>query len=91
MKTELLDPATIRAISKDERFVPGELYPAESSGHKFKIGDELTLTGLVDFPEYNGQKVAIKAFRKDGDHGKAYYIDGEVNAMLNWVYEYRLA
>ncbi len=67
-----------------------ELYKAEPNGHKFAVGEERTLTGLVEYPEFNGQKVIISAIREDGPRGKAYYIRGEINCFINWVYEDRL-
>lgn len=84
------NPAEVRAISGNPNFTSVELFPGEYNGHKFKAGETRTLTGLVDFPEYNGQTVTITAIRADGPNGKAYYIDGAINAMVNWVYEYRL-
>lgn len=91
MELSITDPRTIREIANDPRFASAELYPSEARGHKFKVGEMATLHGLVDFPQYNGQRVKITAIREDGAHGRAYYIEGEINAMLNWTYEYRLA
>ena len=79
------------AIKDDPSFVNAELYQTESSGHKFAVGERRTLTGLVDFAKYNGDIVEITAIREDGHYGKAYYIKGRINEMVNWVYEYRLA
>lgn len=79
-----------RAISKLPGFHSVELYKAESDGHKYKPGETRTLTGLVDFQEYNGQEVKITAVRMDGAKGKAYYVEGKINDVVNWVYEYRL-
>ncbi len=87
----IIDNATLlRKISNDKRFVSKEFYRAESNGHKFKVGEMLTLTGLEDFPEFNGQQVEITAIRQDGARGKAYYVEGAINEFINWVYEYRL-
>ncbi len=71
-------------------FTPEELFPSVSDGHKYKVGDIVELTGLEDSPEYNGTKAEITNIREDGQYGKCYYIKGEVNAVLNWTYEYRL-
>src|ERR1044072_8888004 len=84
------DPKTIRKIADDSRFVSAELFKAETNGHRFAVGETRTLVGLEDFAEYNGQQVEITAVREDGSYGKAYYIKGEINKHLNWVYEYRL-
>ena len=84
------DPAACRAIALNPDFMSSELYKAEADGHKYKPGETRTLTGLVDFPEHNGQQVKITAIRENGSHGKAYYIEGEINEVVNWVYEYRL-
>ena len=62
----------------------------EASGHKYRPGEIRTLIGLEDFSEYNGEEVEITAIRKDGEYGKAYYVKGRINEVLNWVYEYRL-
>lgn len=79
-----------RKISDDKRFISAELYHKESSGHKYNIGDKCKLHGLIDFPEFNNSIVEITGIRCDGVYGKAYYIKGEINKYLNWVYEYRL-
>lgn len=71
-------------------FIPVELFPIEPNGHKFSVGAILVLTGLTTYPEYNGQEVKITACREDGSKGKAYYIEGQINEVLNWVYEDRL-
>ncbi len=83
-------PQVIRAIAKDPAFVNSEWFKAEANGHKFKSGDTAILTGLADFPEFNGTTVKITAIREDGPRGRAYYIAGKIDEMLNWVYEYRL-
>lgn len=85
------DPKLCRAISQSPDFTSRELFKAEANGHKFTPGETKTLTGLVNYPEYNGQAVKITAIRQDGAHGKAYYIEGQINEVVNWVYEYRLA
>lgn len=84
------DPEACRIISKHPDFQSAELYKVESDGHKYKPGETRTLTGLVDFPEYNGQQVKITAVRMDGAKGKSYYVEGKINDVMNWVYEYRL-
>lgn len=84
------DPDVCRAISGNPDYVSVELYQTAPNGHKYSVGETRTLTGLEDFPEYNGQEVKITAIREDGPHGKTYYIEGKINEMINWVYEYRL-
>lgn len=79
-----------RALSNHPGVCPAELYKANSNGHKYQPGDMPVLTGLVSFPEYNGQQVKITSIREDGPEGKAYYIKGKINEVMNWVYEYRL-
>jgi hypothetical protein len=86
----ITNPNDLRAAANDPRIESAELYPAESNGHKYAVGEIRTLTDLTDFPEYNGEQVKITAIRKDGFYGKAYYIEGRINEILNWVYEYRL-
>lgn len=90
MNVTIADPALLRAASKNPDIVSVQSRTTEESGHLFKVGETCTLTGLVDFPEFNGQKVKITAFREGTERGRAYYIDGEINQFLNWVYEYRL-
>lgn len=90
MKTSIQDPETIRQIADDPRFISAELFKAPPSDHKFSVGETAMLTGLESYPEYNGQQVEITAIREDGPHGKAYYIKGAINALINWTYEYRL-
>lgn len=80
-----------RAISGDPRFTSLELFVAQSNGHKFTPNQKCTLVGLMDFPEFNGQEVVISSIREDGARGRSYYINGEINKFVNWVYEYRLA
>ncbi len=86
----ITNPEAIRALKDHPGLVSEELYKAEPNGHAFKPGDKCTLVGLVDFPEYNGEEVEISAIRKDGSRGRAYYIKGRINEVLNWTYEYRL-
>ena len=74
-------------------FTSRELFQDKPHGHKFKVGEKVTLHGLVDYPQFNGELVAITAFREDGPHGLAYYFktdNEELSAQLNWTYEYRL-
>jgi hypothetical protein len=85
------NPAALRAIAADPRFVSVENRPAERrQDHKFQTGDRALLVGLESFPEYNGEEVTITNVREDGERGRAYYINGRINQHLNWVYEYRL-
>lgn len=86
----ICDPKVLRAIKGDPRFVNAQLCPTKRDGHKYDVGETRTLTGLVDFPEYNGEKVTIAGFWEDGFYGKAYYIDGRITEVINWVYEFRL-
>lgn len=79
-----------RALSKEPSFVSEELFVTESNGHKFQPGNECELVGLQNFPEYNGSKCTITAIRENGECGKAYYVKGEINKYMNWIYEYRL-
>jgi len=90
MNVSIHDPKTIREIAGEPSFTSIELFKSEANGHKFAVGQTATLTGLVDFPEFNGKQVEITAIREDGPRGKAYYIKGEIDAFVNWVYEYRL-
>lgn len=66
------------------------LYETEPNGHKFSVGDEAILIDLETAPNYNGSKVKIIGIRKDAEFGKAYYVEGEINVLYDWVYEYRL-
>lgn len=91
METISTDSATMcRELSGNPNLISSQLYKAESNGHKFKVGDKCTLTGLQDFLEFNGQPVEVESIREDGTHGRCYYIKGEINKFINWVYEYRL-
>jgi hypothetical protein len=85
------DPDFLRAIKGDERFQSEELFRSTPRGHKFSPGQTCVLTGLQSFPEYNGEEVQITAVRDDGPDGKAYYINGRINEVMNWIYEHRLA
>lgn len=93
MKQEITmtDPMVCRAMANHPNFKSAELYKAEANGHKYVPGETRTLTGLESYPEYNGEKVEITAIRDDGEHGKAYYVKGRINEVVNWVYEYRLS
>ncbi len=91
MHVSIDDPDCIRAIKGDPAFESVELFRAAPSGHKFAAGEQCILVGLESFPEYNGEEVKITAIREDGSHGKAYYISGRINEVMNWIYEYRLA
>lgn len=91
MPITLISREDLLMASKDPRFVNVECYKAEPNGHKYAAGDVVTLTGLTNFPEYNGEKVTITSIREDGPFGKAYYIQGRINEVLNWLYEFRLS
>lgn len=84
----LTDPTLLRIFAPD--WIGAEPYVIENPNSKFKKGQVCKLTGLVDFPEFDGQEVEITNIREDGENGPAYYIKGEINEYLNWVYEYRL-
>lgn len=79
--------AILRAIAEDPSFDPTTPYVTQPNGHKFSVGETRTLTGLVSFPEYNGSHVKIIAIREDGERGKCYYIKGDIDRYLNWIYE----
>lgn len=85
------DPDHLRAMKGDSRFQNEELFRAAPCGHKFSAGQVCVLTGLRSFPEYNGEEVKITSIREDGPDGKAYYISGRINEVMNWIYEHRLA
>lgn len=73
--------------------ITAEVFKSDQNGHKFKIGQSVRLIGLVDYPQFNGEIVAITNYREDGRYGKAYYFSTENDALmaqLNWTYEYRL-
>jgi hypothetical protein len=90
MQATITNAMDIRKLANDPRLVSTEHRKAEASDHKFKAGDVCILTGLEEFSEYNDDRVTVTAVREDGPHGKAYYVKGRINEMLNWVYEYRL-
>lgn len=85
------NPDVLRALKGNPSVDGVEMFRASPSGHKFAAGQACTLVGLESFPEYNGEEVKITAIREDGHYGKAYYISGRINEVMNWVYEYRLA
>lgn len=84
------DPATLKDIKDNPNFISVESRKIKPNGHCYKVGDKKILTGLVDFPEYNGEEVEITAIREDGLYGKAYYVKGRLNEVVNWVYEFKL-
>lgn len=90
ISVSLTDPVSIRLNVDNPNFVSAELNVSKRKGHKFKKNQKCVLCGLASFPEYNGQTVTITNYREDGQFGKSYYIKGEINKHLNWVYEYRL-
>lgn len=94
MKTQLnitaTSPAMCRAIARNPNWTTSQLHPGKNDGHRFKPGDLCVLHGLESYPEHNGETVKIEAIRTDGEHGKAYYVEGAINEAINWVYEYRL-
>lgn len=85
------DPDFLRAIKGNTSVISEELFRAPPNGHKFVAGQTCVLVGLESFPEYNGEEVEITAIREDGANGKAYYIRGRINEVMNWIYEYRLS
>lgn len=87
----ITDPKRLREVSTDPNFISENLYTAPATDHKFRAGETRILVGLTDFPEYNGESVTVVAIRQDGPNGKAYYVQGRINAVMNWVYETRLA
>lgn len=93
MQTNIIsttDPEVIKILNQDTSFIPTQAFPAACDGHRFKANDNAMLHGLETYPEHNGETVKILSIRQDGPRGKAYYIEGEINKALNWVYEYRL-
>jgi hypothetical protein len=84
------DPNFLRAMKGNPSIEGVELFRAAPRDHKFTAGQKCILTGLEDFPEYNGDEVKVTAIREDGPYGKAYYISGRINEVMNWTYEYRL-
>lgn len=91
INVSIQDPDAVRAIKDDPSFESAELLPGVPNGHKYSPGQTCLLGGLEDYPEYNGERVEITAIREDGPRGRAYYIRGRINEIVNWVYEYRLA
>ena len=91
-KVTLTNPLDILLTKDDPNFIQYEAFQGEENGHKFKVGEVCKLKGLEAYPEFNGTDVTISNIRKDGEYGKAYYIEGEFKdqTSLNWVYEYRL-
>lgn len=79
-----------RAMAKNPNFVTSNLFVSKRNGHIFEIGETRTLKGLQTCPEHNGKPVKIIDYREDGENGKAYYVEGEINECLNCVYESRL-
>jgi hypothetical protein len=65
-------------------------FQIERGEHKYSIGDIKILTGLKQFPFYNGTTVEIIGYREDGEYGLAYYVKGAINREMDWVYENRL-
>lgn len=90
MKIIIEDTNLLRCDDFQAAIIPEEHYVGQASGHLFNPGDKVILTGLEQFPEYNGQEVTITNIRKDGSFGRAYYVKGSINRYVNWVYEYRL-
>jgi hypothetical protein len=85
------NPLMLRALAGNPAMVSCESNKLdEPDGHKFKVGEQLFLTGLEDFPEFNGSTVTVTAYREPGARGRAYYIKGTINHYCNWVYEHRL-
>lgn len=85
------DPVMARAVADDPRFVSTELFVSKAtSEHLFAPGEKAVLAGLVDFTELNGREVTITNIREDGPYGRAYYIDGDLENLLNFTYENRL-
>ena len=87
----ITNPMMCRRMNNDPCFQDEELYRAAANGHKYAVGETCKLAGLVSYPEYNGETVEITSIREDGPHGKAYYIRGEINRCINWIYESRLS
>lgn len=67
-----------------------EPYHTEQNGHIFEIGDIAVIVGMEHYTEYNGTAVRITGYREDGEYGRCYYVKGDINDYLNWIYEYRL-
>jgi hypothetical protein len=90
IEISVTDPDVLRLLAGQPGIQNVELLKADADGHKFKPGEVRTITGMESFPEYNGDEVTITAIREDGPYGKAYYVEGRINELMNWVYEYRL-
>jgi len=86
----ITNPAHLRVMANNPEVKNIEPYKIEADGHKYIPGETRLLIGLEDFSEYNGEKVEITAIRENGEYGKAYYVKGRINEVMNWVYEYRL-
>ncbi len=98
MKATFPGPNNAKAIADFEKstgckVTNDEVFVGVENGHRFKVGQTYTLTGLEDYPKFNGEKVEITNIRENGVHGKAYYFkakNARIATQLNWVYEYRL-
>lgn len=85
------DPQLLRSPDFRANVVSIQEFKAKRTRrHKFRAGQRCRLVGLVDFPEFNGQIVTVGAIRDDEPKGRTYYITGEINTYMNWVFEYRL-
>lgn len=73
-----------------ESFDPKMPFKAESDGHLFAPGDEVRLKDLVEHTAYNGTTAVVRGIRQDGANGKAYYVDGKISEVLDYVFESRL-
>ncbi len=85
--------ALVAELEKMGSVVSAEPFVGKADGHKFKPGQAVQLTGLEDYPEFNGETVTITSIREDGHWGKAYYFrsnNPDLDRVLNWTYEYRL-
>ena len=61
---------------------------------KYSIGDKVILTGLIDYPEDNGNTMTISGFRRLPPNryclsGRAYYFEEKIG-WADWIYEERL-
>ncbi len=86
----IVNPTVNRMLADEPAFVSIEAFKVEPDGHLFAVGDFPTLTGLTSYPEFNGTKVEITAIRRDDVNGRCYYIKGDIDKYINWIYEYRL-
>jgi len=62
---------------------------------RYEIGDKVVFDGLVDYPEYNGTVVTIKAYRPLPPNvycssGHGYYLEEPIPWGDHYVYEERL-